>query len=142
MAVSHIAFKPEVRVSAPWLAMLSEALDVISRWAPALGEDCLVVTSADDGRHGPTSLHYQGLAFDIRTHPADGSGPDDVRPGQVLVPGRSRQDLGDHSSLEIDQWRDHLINAWVERVKGSLGSTWDVVYEPEFIHIHVEYDPD
>ena len=83
MPANHIAFKPEVRVSAPWLAMLAEALDVLARWAPALGDDTMVVTSADDGRHGPTSLHYQGLAFDIRTHPAWDS--EDVRVGQVLV---------------------------------------------------------
>ena len=139
MPANHIAFKPEVRVSAPWLAMLAEALDVLARWAPALGDDTMVVTSADDGRHGPTSLHYQGLAFDIRTHPAWDS--EDVRVGQVLVPGRSGSD-SQPSKLAAIEWRDHLIEAWVERVKGSLGSSWDVVYEPQFIHIHVEYDPD
>ena len=139
MAVSHIAFKPEVRVSAPWLAMLSEALDVLARWAPALGDDTMVVTSADDGRHGPTSLHYQGLAFDIRTHPARDS--EDVRAGQVLVPGRSGSE-DPPSKSEAIEWRDYLINAGVDRVKSSLGSSWDVIYEPQFIHIHVEYDPD
>lgn len=28
----------------------------------------LVVTSGNDGTHMPTSLHYQGKAFDCRTH--------------------------------------------------------------------------
>jgi len=26
-----------------------------------------IMTSGDDGGHGPESLHYQGLAFDVRT---------------------------------------------------------------------------
>jgi hypothetical protein len=138
MPANRISFKPEVRLSAGWIAMLSEALDIFARWSPALGEDTMVVTSADDGRHSPTSLHYQGLAFDVRTHPARDS--EDVRAGQVLVPGRSGEAAP--SKSEAIEWRDHLIEAWVERVKGSLGSSWDVIYEPQFIHIHCEYDPD
>lgn len=35
------------------------------------------ITSASDGTHGPTSLHYQGLALDLRTRhvPPDALAP-------------------------------------------------------------------
>ena len=60
----------------------------------------MIVTSGFDGKHSATSLHYKGLAVDLRT-----------------------RDF-------TDEWARYLRNA--------LGSGWDVVVEPD--HIHVELD--
>lgn len=49
--------KPEIVLA----MMLIEP--ILNRHTP----EGLVVTSVKDGKHMPTSLHYQGLAFDIRT---------------------------------------------------------------------------
>lgn len=36
-------------------------------WQERAGVPC-VITSASDGKHGPNSLHYKGMALDLRTH--------------------------------------------------------------------------
>jgi hypothetical protein len=67
------------------------------------GQSC-VITSASDGTHGPNSLHYQGLALDLRTS--------NVIPALMLKIVRDLKlelglqfdvvDEGDHVHLEFD----------------------------------------
>jgi hypothetical protein len=71
----------------------------------------LVVTSVCDGRHKKGSLHYKGLAFDVRTW-ANGEG----------------EQLGvDDKEIMAKDYRE------------VLGPDFDVVVEST--HIHIEYQP-
>ena len=72
----------------------------------------LVVTSVVDGKHREGSLHYQGLAFDVRTWTTNRSG--------VQMSSEDKTKLASLIALE-------------------LGDDWDVVIEST--HIHCEYDP-
>ena len=77
----------------------------------SFGRD-LVVTSVTDGKHKENSLHYQGLAFDIRTWTTDTSGIQMHKPTKLS-----------------------LANS----IADALGDDYDVVVEKT--HIHIEYDP-
>ena len=64
----------------------------------AVGVD-LVVTSCMDGKHGPNSFHYQGLAVDLRTR--------DFQPGaEVDAANVLRERLGRHYDVVLE--KDHL----------------------------------
>lgn len=41
------------------------AMHLIEKIMESTGEYC--ITSVTDGKHGPNSLHYKGLAFDLRS---------------------------------------------------------------------------
>ena len=69
------------------------------------------ITSVMDGRHMPTSKHYEGNAFDLRTWNADSSG-------------------------QMPQGEKEYV---AQELRKMLGSDYDVVVEKT--HIHVEYDP-
>ena len=79
-------------------------------WQRYLRRD-LTVTSITDGAHSVNSLHYQGLAVDLR-----------IKDDETGLPFEGRQQL-----VAVRELRRHL------------GSAYDVVLEPT--HIHVEYDP-
>jgi hypothetical protein len=71
------------------------------------GYEC-VITSGNDSKHGPNSLHYQGKALDIRT--------------RTILP----QDLTGHTSS---------IHA---EMKIALGEQFDVVLEKDHFHIEFD----
>jgi len=84
---------------------ITDAMPALDRVSVALvGRDALI-TTARDGTHSKTSLHYKGRAVDLR--------------------------INDIPRTIWDQYRDNLAAA--------LGDDWDVVLEPD--HIHVEFDP-
>ena len=70
----------------------------------------LRLTSGNDGTHKPTSLHYSGRAVDLGT----------------------KYDTG-------LQYPQHVREILVAELRAALGAEFDVVDEPD--HIHVEYDP-
>jgi len=80
------------------------AMQITASVLQEMGEK-LVVTSCLEGRHERNSLHYAGLAFDLRTRTLK------VDPSEVT--GRLRE---------------------------ALGPEYDVVLEPD--HIHVEFQPE
>ena len=63
------------------------------------GAQPCVITSASDGTHGPNSLHYQGLALDLRTK--------SVIPAMLsLIVRDLKRDLGDQ--FDVVEEPDHL----------------------------------
>lgn len=69
----------------------------------------MVITSLKDGVHSEGSLHYKGLAGDIRTF--------------ISTPG-------DVSESTIRNLRDCAA--------GTLGGEWDVVLEDDHLHIELD----
>lgn len=65
------------------------------------------ITSCTDGKHSANSLHYKGLAMDLRSRHIPPGGPNGI---EVVA----------------------------ERLRLHLGPEWDVVVEPD--HLHVEMD--
>ena len=108
-----IRLKPGVRLKElqPQMALAAHVVDGVFYDFSIL--ECWI-TSANDGRHSPTSLHYRdGLcrALDFRTHQTD-----------------------------LDGREVALRN----EVKARLGDDFDVVLEDvggPNEHLHVEYDP-
>ena len=88
------------------------AMSIVDRVYKSYSGRDLVVTSVTDGKHREDSLHYEGLAFDIRTWKDDTSG--------VQMAKGSKFSLA--SSIAY-----------------ALGDDYDVVVEKT--HIHIEYDP-
>lgn len=58
-----------------------------------------VITSGTDGKHGPNSLHYRGLALDLRTRHLP---VDQVHPVYLAI----KQALGDQFDVVLES--DHL----------------------------------
>lgn len=75
------------------------------------------INSCNDGRHGETSLHYAGYAFDLDTH----DGPPDNR--FCIFPVRADQ--------------------IAQEIRECLPPDYDVIFEdsPGNEHIHIEYQP-
>lgn len=91
---------------------MSRALPLIeAAHADALLTRGAIITSGDDGIHSQGSLHYVGLALDLRTN--------------------------DLTNVEVSR----LAVALRKRLNGSaqVNRPYQVVIEPT--HIHVEYDP-
>lgn len=74
---------------------------------------CVLTSVEDSTLHKSTSLHYKGLAVDIR------------------LP--SYYTLADQAAVEN---LDELVSSAIAR---ALGKEYDVVLEKD--HIHIEYDP-
>ena len=62
------------------------------------GQRC-VITSGTDGKHGPNSLHYKGMALDLRTSNLK---PGDVHPVYMTL----REALGEQFDVVLET--DHL----------------------------------
>lgn len=94
--------KPEMARALPGIEM-AHADAYIARGA--------IITSGVDGEHRDNSLHYVGLAVDLRTR--------DLTPTEI----------------------SRLVLALRNRLNGSKGNNrpYQVVVEPT--HIHLEYDP-
>ena len=122
MAANSIAFKSSVRLHHAHSQML-DTFNALLLTAPSLHLDTVVITSASDS-HGPASLHSKDLAWDIRTHPTSLTSP---RLGGILAASYS----------ELDE----LATEWVKHLYNVLGPNYDILYERELKHIHVEYDP-
>lgn len=83
-------------------------------WRATFGSIEFMITSVNDGKHMQTSKHYQGCAFDCRTHSI----------------------LGDN--------RETLIKDFHVKLGINLGPNFDTLLEDFGTgneHIHVEYDP-
>ena len=66
------------------------------------GLEC-IITSANDGKHGPNTLHHKGLALDIRTWALNGREPEVVAEMQeALGPEYDVVLEKDHIHLEYD----------------------------------------
>lgn len=93
------------------------------RTAPGLHDDCIVITSAEDGRHSPRSFHYVGRALDVRYRGRRQGG---IRIGTYA----SEEDHQDKQTASAQRWAGHL--------RQFLGSSYQVIVEAD--HIHIELD--
>lgn len=94
--------KPGVKfdgVKLPIIKAMAVCEEIMANYGP------VTVTSLLDGKHSAKSLHYVGLAMDIRTR---------------------------HMAPEE-------IEACAKNLRRALGGDYDVVIEPD--HIHLEHDP-
>ena len=62
--------------------------------------DC-VITSANDSKHGPNSLHYMGQALDLRTRHLNGQGLQSVY-------HKLKESLGDQFDVVLEADHIHL----------------------------------
>ena len=111
----YIQFLEHVRLDAfVLLHPCMEGLWVLADTAPRLTGDCMVVTSGADSEHGSTSLHPDGMAFDIRFLGA--------RVGAIAL-----------REGQLDEAR-----RWRRRAGRRLGKPHQFIVEPD--HIHYEWD--
>ena len=75
------------------------AMQVAESVLRELGEE-LVVTSCLDGQHGRNSLHYVGLAFDLRTR--------DLKVDPSEVTARLREALGPQFDIVLEPTHIHV----------------------------------
>lgn len=119
MSVARIVMKPGVRVRDIRPEMVLGITIAAGCWG-WLGLTTLTVTSVNDSKHGPNSLHYKGAAADLRTKDIGQAGDPQNAPRRAVL--------------------DRLVSS----LCASLGADFDVVLEnfggPNE-HIHVEYDP-
>lgn len=99
--------------------VLGQMILALVETAPPLIGDQLWITSANDSKHGPNSLHYRDRALDVRCF--------GIRPGGIRL-GLSAQS------------QEREARAWRDRLAAALGDAFDVVCELD--HIHLEYDPE
>lgn len=119
--MTTLEFKQGVRVRT-WNKHLTKIINGLVATAPDLYDNVVVCTSINDGQHMLGSLHYQDLAVDIRTHAnPDGS----LRPGAIV-------DQTNINRVAVD---------WCDELQVWLGPSYQVIYEPHKVHIHIEYDP-
>lgn len=87
------------------------ALSAVQGVWEAAGAASLTITSADDGTHKGTSLHYRGLALDFRTKDL----PPGIDPRRLAA--MVKDCLGQHYDVILED------------------------FEGNNEHLHVEYDP-
>ena len=104
-----IKFKEGVRVGGIQAVTITALGLIDDYWGDVFDKD-LMITSVTDGKHMEGSLHYKGLAADIRTWRNTS--------GLQMTKGQKAEIAYDLRSI--------------------LGDDWDVVVESS--HIHIEYD--
>lgn len=92
------------------------AIEAASYAAHSLAGVPAVITSGLDGEHGQGSLHYEGLAVDVRR--------------------LDRHEMPDGGVIFPDP---ELAQAQAARIRARLPAEFDVVLEST--HVHIEYDP-
>lgn len=107
-----IQLKPGVKLTnlSPQMVLAIHAVDGVYQW---YGVERCVLTSVDDRKHGPTTLHGKGQAVDFRIHNV----PRETRP--VIVEAIKRDLLHGEGQFEV---------------------YWEGVGTPEE-HLHLEWDP-
>lgn len=115
MGAQWVAFKDSVRLSAIDDEIIIKMVFVAQISAPRLVENTMVVTAIEDGQHSPASCHFSRSAIDIRTH-GDRAG------------GIASTDVDGEAKL------------WVKRISRRLGRDYNVIYEKDKTHIHIEFD--
>lgn len=111
--MATLAFKPNVRIAAHQLEdpRFLRMLTGLCVTAPSLQGSTVVITSARDGTHSRASLHYVGLAVDVRS-------------------------TGDR----IGAPKDESPAVWAARLRQYLGSAYDVIVEADHIHVEYDPD--
>jgi hypothetical protein len=118
---NRFAFKDGVRLTqAHFLEEMSALFLGLLHTAPCMHSDTIMITSAQDGRHGRGSLHGIGFALDIRYL--------GVRTGGILIVGDSTEEK-----------QREVAEIWAGRLRPYMGPDYDIVVEGD--HIHAEYDP-
>ena len=105
--VSLKGAQPELVIGLIAAASVYEGMD------NGMGKYPCVVTSITDGKHSEGSLHYKGLAADLRTRV-----------------------FGTHEAMEDCV---ELLQVALNGEPNNFVGEWDVVLERD--HIHMEYDP-
>ena len=84
-----------------------DQLNLIDRASWGITGREAVITSAKDRSHSPNSLHYKGLAVDIRTHGVDDVDLDRLRVHLAEALGKSWDVVleSDHMHIEYDPKR-------------------------------------
>jgi len=105
-AVRLYSLKPELVI----------ALLIADQVCAEYDTECLI-NSVNDGKHGQSSFHYNGLAFDLDTH--DGSG------------------AGRYCKFPVS------ASVAADEIRNRLPPDFDVIFEssPGNEHIHIEYQP-
>ena len=105
-----IKFKEGVSVEGIQIVTI-QAMNKIDSYMTITTDVGMMVTSCTDGKHMDGSLHYKGLAFDLRTWRAPTCG------------------------VQMNKGRKAEI---AYNLRNILGDPWQVIVEPT--HIHIEYD--
>lgn len=123
-----VTFKDSVQFSTACLPIFGELAAAAIDTMPATFDNAVHFTSADDGIHSPTSWHYVGMGFDIRTL--------GVRHGGIKVDGID-VDAGDERLYMQRQYE--LAKWWADRLQRRLSGRWQIICEDD--HLHCEKDP-
>jgi hypothetical protein len=108
----NLCLKEGVRINGDHFdPVMVRIIDVARETAPMMEKGTVWITSANDSEHMDNSLHFSNRAFDIRI-----------------------------SNIIAGTEFPHAARAWAERMQIELGDDYDVLLEPD--HIHVEYDPE
>lgn len=76
------------------------AMELIEKIMENSGEYC--ITSVTDGKHGPNSLHYKGLAMDLRTRHLGEIG------NVNLIAKQLRGELGRNYDVVVEKTHIHI----------------------------------
>ena len=104
----RFAIKPGVDVRGLRPEILPALLAAYDVLGPTRDEGC-VITSAVEGKHGPDSLHYEGLALDFRTRHLP-------HVTQVALASELRSRLGEQYDVVLEE--DHLHVEFDPKPKG------------------------